>query len=307
MSESLESELIEWLTAQPGASRNVQLGIGDDMAIVDVGGRSVAITTDMLLDGVHFDRNRHTLEEIGRKAIACSLSDCAAMAVKPLAATVSVALPESSDMNDAKALHHGMRAMADAFDCVIVGGDTTGWDQRLAIDVTILALPYATHPPVRRDTARVGDVLFVTGPLGGSILGRHMNFTPRVHEAHGLVDAWGSAVHALMDISDGLAIDLHRMCKASNVGALLEERLLEAVISDDARELAHEDGKTPVTHALSDGEDYELLLAAKPDQPWQAPEGVSLFRIGTITDSGMMMRGVDGNDTLLSPMGYEHL
>ena len=306
MSESLESKLVEWLTAEGMTSSCVQLGIGDDMAVVEVAGQSVAMSADLLLDGVHFDSSVHTFEQIGRKAIACSLSDCAAMAVRPMAATVSLALPTSATMDDVRALYGGARSIAEEFECAIVGGDTTRWDQRFAIDVAMIAVPHGSHPPVRRATARVGDGLFVTGRLGGSILGRHIGFVPRVKEAYRLVDGWGSAVHALMDISDGLSIDLHRMCKASGVGALVEERLLEAVISDDARSLADRDGGSPLSHALSDGEDYELLVAASPDDSWKAPDGVSLHRIGEIVGSGVMMRGVDGRDTVLSPKGFEH-
>lgn len=308
MTESRELKLVEWLTAwsaEGESSSAVTLGIGDDMAIVDTGGGQVLLTSDMLLDGVHFDRSKHGPEAIGRKAIACSLSDCAAMAVKPMAATVSVALPGGWSHDDSHRLYHGMRAMADSFDCAIVGGDTTAWNQRLAIDVSMLAVAYPGLSPIRRSGAKVGDALLVTGPLGGSLLGRHLTFTPRVREAKSIAETLGRSVHAMMDISDGLSLDLHRLCKASGVGAVLDESMLGLVISPETAEAAKRDGRSPLDHVLSDGEDFELLLAVDPKAAHSVND-VTLFRVGTVTPSGLEIRSRNGIMGSLAPRGFEH-
>jgi len=305
---SRELELVEWLMArfaEGGSWPAVTLGIGDDMAIVDVGGQQVLLTADMLLDGVHFDRSVHQPEAIGRKAIACSLSDCAAMAVKPVAATVSVALPSGWSAEESRGLYDGMRAMADTFECAIVGGDTTAWNQRLAIDVGMLAVAYPGIVPIRRHGARVGDVLLVTGPLGGSLLGRHLTFTPRVHEARRVVGMLGEKVHAMMDISDGLSLDLHRLCAASGVGGQLEESWLDKVVSSEALESAGRDGRSPLEHALSDGEDFELLLAVDPSAT-VCVEGVTLHQVGVVTPTGLTIRRKAGAVEPLTPLGFEH-
>ncbi len=310
MPPSGESRIIEWLTAQPlhpDSAASIKLGIGDDMASIGDPGSDVLITTDMLLDGVHFDLGSHDLESIGRKALACGLSDCAAMAVKPLAAAVSVALPRDWRLEDTHKLYRGIHTLADAFACPIIGGDTTAWDQRFAIDVTVLANPHPGHPPVRRDGAKANDILFVTGPLGGSRLGRHLTFTPRVHEARRMVCAWGDRLHAMLDISDGLALDLHRLCAASGVGAVLQESLLQDVISPDAREAAVGDARSPLQHALTDGEDFELLLAADPGVDHRSVEGVTLYPIGVVTPTGLTLHTSDGAATPLEPEGFEHL
>ena len=309
MVKSGETKLIEWLTGRSELAKGsaVALGIGDDMAIVNVPAGGVLLTADMLLDGVHFDRGVHDLEAVGRKAIGCSLSDCAAMGVQPVAATVSLALPADWRMEDSQRLYGGMAAMAKAFNCAIVGGDTTGWNQRLVIDVAMVATPYPGLTPVRRDGAGVGDVLLVTGPLGGSRLGRHLTFTPRVREAKRILEAWGDRLHAMMDISDGLSLDLHRMCDASGVGAALDERLLEGVIHPDARAAAQRDRKTPMQHALADGEDFELLLAVDGQVATERVGGVAFHRIGQITETGLTLRCAGGGQIPIEPEGFEHL
>ena len=310
-----ERELVRWLQQRTGPPQwPVLLGIGDDMAVVEVGGTAtgggatVVITSDMLMDGVHFDTRVHGLEQVGRKAIACSLSDCAAMAVKPVAATVSVAWPADGNIEDAKKLFEGAWAIAREFDCAIVGGDTTSWGHPLAVDVAMIAAEYPDQPVIPRSGARVGDTLYVTGPLGGSRLGRHMDFVPRVREARSIAAATGPHLHAMMDLSDGLSLDLHRMCEASNVGAELIEDLMARAVSDDARKASEADGVSPLQHALNDGEDFELLLAVGGDAPEPpAIEDVYLHPIGRVVAVGVSLRRRDGTTQPVEPGGYEHL
>ena len=301
-----ESALIRWLTDQQSPMpAHVPLGIGDDMCIVAAGAETVLLGSDLLLDGVHFDSATHSLESVGRKALACGLSDCAAMAVQPRAATVSVALPDSFNLSHAKALYTEMRALGERFECPVTGGDTTSWSHPLAIDVTVMARPYPGLQPVLRSGAQPGDGLYVTGPLGGSLLGRHLTFEPRVHEAHRLAKNLGCALHAMLDISDGLSLDLHRLCASSNVGARLDESLLEQVVHHDAVEAARGDGRSKLDHVLGDGEDFELLLAVAGD-PRVSVAGVRLHRVGEIVASDLVIRRPNGRVEPLPVQGYEH-
>lgn len=307
MPQTGENALIAWLRERfpPDAAR-VPIGIGDDMALLTFPAGQVAITADMLLEGVHFETGCQKFEDIGRKAIACSLSDCAAMACNPVAATISLALPASIQMAQVQRLYEGMAQIAGEFDCRIVGGDTTSWPGRLAIDVAMLGEPMCSRGPVRRSTARPGDTVFVSGPLGGSILGKHLTFTPRLELARQL--APNPRLHAMMDLSDGLSMDLHRMCAASGCHARLEAPWLEPAISPAARKLAASAGGTPLGHALDDGEDFELLLTGD----------ASLAKsIGGLIPIGMMLPPeppnpplriihVDGRCEEIQPRGYEH-
>jgi thiamine-monophosphate kinase len=298
-----ELELIAWLKRrQSPAPSHVELSIGDDMASVRLGAARVLITSDLLLDGVHFVVGEHTPEQIGRKAMACSVSDCAAMAVRPVAATASVALPDKVDMAFAQRLVEGMNAVADAYDCPLVGGDTTSWPSGLVVDVAMLGEPWPGCEPVRRDGAKPGDAIYVTGPLGGSRLGHHIDFSPRVAEAHRLVTELRERLHAMLDISDGLSLDLWRICEASGCGAELDEALLDDVVSEAARALSARDGRSVLDHVLNDGEDFELLFAVDPEEP-APPIGV---RVGTMVTSGLTLTGRDGTSRPIEAKGFQH-
>ncbi|MGB0715744.1 MAG: thiamine-phosphate kinase, partial [Phycisphaerae bacterium] len=283
-----ESAFVEWLTALPSTSTCQSLGIGDDMAVIETRGTTVLLSSDMLLDGVHFESAKHSGASIGRKAIACSLSDCAAMAAIPRAVTVSIAYQHGTDLEFLKQIMLGASAMASAYDCALSGGDTTSWDQRLAIDVTIMAEPVDPSLIVKRSNAQEGDAIFVTGKLGGSLMGRHMSFEPRVQEGQSLARHLQRNLHAMMDITDGLSLDLHRMCRASSVGAVLFESGVDAVISDAAREMSLADGRSPLSHALSDGEDFELLFTVPQD--CSLPEQIDALKVGEIIESGFFLQ-----------------
>ena len=160
------------------------LGIGDDCAILDVApGSQLLVTTDMLMDGRHFRLESDGAEAVGYKAMGVNLSDIAAMAGVPRAAVVSVALPRANAVLIGQGLHAGLKRMADRFEVDLIGGDTNAWDGPLVVNVTLLG---ETSPPgaVRRSGARPGDVIVVTGPLGGSLCrGRHLRPEPRIKEA----------------------------------------------------------------------------------------------------------------------------
>jgi thiamine-monophosphate kinase len=298
-----ELQLVDWIARQVPASPAVPLGIGDDMAILSVPTDRPLLACDMLLDGVHFDSSRHSMRQIGRKAVARNFSDCAAMAVRPLAVTVAAALPRHLSADRVQELFGGILEIAAEFDCAVAGGDTARWEHPLAIDVAIVAVPFPGMRPVVRSGARVADRLYVTGKLGGSLLGRHMTFRPKLAEARQLATSLGHRLHAMIDISDGLSLDLWRLCRASKVGAIIEESMLEGLAHEDANAAAMLDGRSLIDHVLSDGEDYELLLAVDgPIIDSSAP----VYPIGTVSDGELLLKTKDGAIRRLVPGGYIH-
>lgn len=300
-----EFAYIDWLRQRTPPAENVIVGPGDDTAVLRPPARPLLVTTDMLLEGSCFRLDEAGPRRVGRKAIAVNLSDIAAMAGVPTAAVVSVGLPPTGGRELAEELYVGMREMADAFAVPLVGGDTNSWDGPLSISVTMFG-EATDRGAVLRSGAKVGDWVLVTGPLGGSILGHHLDFTPRVREALALHQT--ADLHAMIDLSDGLAKDLHHICEESRCGAVLEWDAIP--IADAAHELAGRDGRPPLDHALSDGEDFELVFTVSPTDGErlvreQPVPGITLTRIGQIGESGFWLeRG--GTREPLEPRGYEH-
>lgn len=295
-----ENDFLNWLADNTPNHPAVDIPIGDDMASVDLAGSPALLKIDQCLDQVHVDSRVHTPQEIGRKAVNRCLSDCAAMACAPAAILLSVALPRRVSAEFAQQLYLGCRSAADAFNCPIVGGDTGVWDQRLA--VTVAALGRKTGPTIRRDGGKPGDLICVSGELGGSILGRHLTFTPRIELAQQL--AARVSIHSMMDLSDGLLTDLPRLCRASHTGALIY--LPHVPIHNDARRLAGQSGREPVEHALGDGEDYELLLTLAPEDAAKASD-LGITAIGMLTaESDLCLIDAAGGRLPWPSGGYEH-
>ncbi len=309
-----ESEFHQWIYARSegaGPEGRVLVGPGDDMAIVAWPIGDVMPAVDQVLDGVHFDLAECGAKLAGRKAMARNLSDVAAMGALPMAAVVAVALPEGFSQTDAELVYEGIRELADEYHCPIVGGDVAAWRDdaaKLAITVTILARQAGTTAgvsPVLRSGARAGNAICVTGRLGGAWqTGRDLEFTPRVLE--GILLNFRHKLLSMIDISDGLAKDLSRLCEAS--GGIGAELIADAIpVHPDATAGREID---PLDAALFDGEDYELLftvprgrLEALLNDP-QLPCEVS--HIGwTTKEPGLRLRR--GDETAdLAPDGWDH-
>lgn len=299
----MELELLRWIRSRLGPRNGrVLIDSGDDAAVVRFGPTEVLFKTDSVIDGVHFDGRTARPEEVGHKAIARSLSDVAAMGALPSFAVVALMAPRGTPPAYLRRLFTGMNRTARRFETRIVGGDVATHRGKLAVSVALLGEPRGL-PPVPRSGARAGDLVGVTGPLGGSILGKHLRFVPRVREGRELNRRFG--VRAMIDISDGLSMDLGHLCEESGVGAVVDEARLP--IAPAARRLSRRDGRPALEHALHDGEDYELLFALPPGKG-ERLERSGLGRvIGKVTSRpGLFLRRRGGRREPLPRGGWEH-
>jgi thiamine-monophosphate kinase len=313
----MELEFIDWLRKHVPTDARARLGLRDDAAVVSLSSRSdVVVTTDMLNDGVDFRLEVDDPRRIGRQALGVNLSDLAAMAASPLAAVISLALPRRDSggrglLPLAIELYEGLLPLAKEFDVAIAGGDTNTYDGPLVISVTALG-ELSQRGPLMRTGGRPGDWLLVTGSVGGSILGHLFDFTPRVREALILHERY--ELHAGIDISDGLAIDCSRLATASGCGAVIFTDRVP--IAADAFRLSEQEAApdrhaTALQHALSDGQDFELLIAASPDtakavlrdQPLDCP----VTHVGELVSSaGLWQQSKTGERIALKPTGWVH-
>jgi thiamine-monophosphate kinase len=208
-------------------------------------------------------------------------------------------------MVDALELLRGARDCGAEYDCPITGGDTNGWVHPTVICITVAARAEPNRSPVTRGGARPGDRVYVTGRVGGSLLGRHLRPNPRISEA--LEINRQLSPHAMIDISDGLAIDLWHICESSGCGAQIDEVSLGNVVHADADLLARKTGRTPCEHALYDGEDFELIVVLADDAPGEVCERLGLLPLGAITaECELMLRRSDGRCLPLEIGGWEH-
>lgn len=299
-----ERELIRRLAAELPVDRG-PVGFGNDLASLEPAPGGLLWSTDMLMDGVDFDSAKHAWRDIGRKAMAVNLSDCAAEATTPVAALCAVSLNDGLSMDDALELLRGVRNCGAEFNCPLVGGDTNSWAHPTVICITVAARPDAGRPPVTRAGARPGDRIYVTGRVGGSLLGRHLHPTPRIHAALDINRQLSP--HAMIDISDGLAIDLWHICESSGCGATIDEDSLDKVVHPDAVTLAEKTGGTPREHALYDGEDFELIVVLAGDAPADVCRRLGLLPLGQVTaDRSLTIRHADGQRSPLEIRGWEH-
>ncbi len=300
-----EFELIDWIRRRIPKHSQVPLGIGDDAALLKFtrNGESL-VTVDMLLEGVHFTLETATPFQIGWKALGVNLSDIAAMGGRAVAVVVSIALPRKKAWDIAQGLQDGIDALAQRFDVCIAGGDTNTWDGPLVISITALGEPLGSGP-IRRSGAQPGDWILVTGDLGGSIDGKHLDFVPRLAEARELQAC--TKLHAMIDVSDGLAADLHHILEESHLGA----RLIADQIPISLAAQSADDGRTPLIHALEDGEDFELLMTLAPAEAKlllaNPPFATRLTHIGEIlSDPHCELVQQDGEIVPLPARGWRH-
>ena len=305
----MEIELVDWVLRRLPADPRLEVAPGDDAAVLrPPAGRRTVVTVDLLTEGVDFVLGPDCRPEaVGHKALAVNLSDLAAMAARPEAVVVAVALPRHGGDAIARGLFAGLAPLAAAHGVCLAGGDTNAWDGPLVVSITALG----SVPPGaawRRDGARPGDMIVATGRFGGSLLGRHLAVEPRVSEA--LAIASRHRVHAAIDVSDGLALDLHRMMQASGTAAVL--RADRIPIHPDAVTMSARsaDGRTPLDHALADGEDFELLMAmpraAADELVGRPPTAVPLTIIGEVVEgSGLHLDTPAGREPL-APRGFVH-
>ena len=235
------------------------LGIGDDTAVLRVSPDHARLATvDTLMEGVHFTMPPATAQQVGHKALAVNLSDIAAMAGRPQAALVSLVLPKQDGAAIAQGIHTGIQTLADTHNVAIAGGDTNTWNGPLVVSITVLGetgcRQTGQHAAVPRSGAQAGDWIMVTGTLGGSLAGKHLDFQPRLTEARTLDQC--VSLHAMIDVSDGLSADLHHILHQSRVGAIIEATSIPISAAADHAD----DGRSPLEHALCDGEDFELLF-----------------------------------------------
>ena len=287
-------------------------GIGDDCAVLPLGGEALVFTSDLLTEGVHFLRHATSARELGGKSLAVNLSDVAAMGARPVATLLSIALPPDASGVWAEEFMEGYRELSARFGTPLVGGDTTRSESGVTINVTAIGRSPLTHLKRRRD-ARPGDALFVAGELGASGAGLrdllaghpdtppariHRNPQPQVDE--GIWLGARSEVHAMMDLSDGLASDLRHILDESDCGAEVELERIPVAAGADLRT------------AACGGEDYKLLFTAAPTAGRQLEEevlarfGTPLHRIGRITERAGLTWLQAGSPVQLDWQGFTH-
>ena len=330
--ELTEDELVEAIArVLSGHEPGVVVGIGDDAAVLEPGGGQLVFTTDLLVEGVHFERGSSSARDLGAKAVTVNVSDVAAMGASPRYAIAAVAVPEDVEAAWVIELTGGMREACAEYALALVGGDTNRADL-IVLSVAVVG-EVAPGRAVTRSGARAGDRIVVTGSLGSAAGGLAISRASPEEAAAALSEPWGRELSealarpvarvgesrilarggatAMMDLSDGLAIDLSRLCRASGVGARVE---LEKVPVADALERgAVALGVDALALALSGGEDYELV-ATMPREVVEAARtdlfeafGTKLSDVGEIVEgSGVEAVRDDGSSSPLEPEGWDH-
>ena len=291
----METKFIHHIRSLPGTKL-----IGDDAAVID----GKIITVDMLTEGVDFILSEVDPHWIGRKALAVNLSDIAAMGGIPRWVFMAVALPKTGAFELAEQLLAGATPLIDKYNLQLAGGDTNTWNGGLVISITVIGC-VPQRGVFRRSGGKAGDRIFVTGKLGGSILRHQFFFEPRIDEALHLNEHYD--IHSAIDISDGLTLDLHRLATESRLGATIYESQIP--IAEDAVTLSQQSGRSPLDHALSDGEDFELLFTVSPQEAEKllAVQPFPLYDIGELaTETGLRMVAATGSIEPLQPRGFEH-
>lgn len=273
----------------------IELGPGDDAAVMRFGGERLLLTVDQLVEGRHYDPATTPVDLIARKAVARSVSDIAAMAGTPVAALATGALRDGFAQDNA--LFDAMARWASRWGCPLIGGDIARVQGPTVLTVTVLGRAHPARGPALRSGAKEGDGVYLTGAIGGSLRsGRHLSFEPRLREAAWLAGVLGDRLRAMLDVSDGLGRDAARIAEASGV----------RVEIDPARIPLHPDAGA-WAQAAAEGEDYELLFTASGAVPDRCPEtGVTVTRIGSVLAGAGCVARERGGVLDLAEMGWDH-
>jgi thiamine-monophosphate kinase len=294
-----EIEFIKYLAKKFRAKRPVVKGIGDDCAILEyTKDKYMLLTCDMIIEGTHFTANA-TGFQIGWKGVAVNMSDIAAMGGVPRYALTSVGIPRKKGVKFLKEIVRGIKALCDKIGVTIIGGDTNA-SQHTVLDVTMIG-DVEKRRVVKRDGAKVGDFIFVTGALGEGKR-KHLEFMPRIKEARVLAENF--KINSMIDLSDGLAMDLNRITEASRVGARIYKSLIP--LSEKSE---------PLGKAISTGEDFELLFTASAKESKKiikrmgAEADLPITLIGEVVSRrlGIKLVGDEGKSMPFKPKGYLHL
>ncbi len=303
----LINRIRDWLG---DASPESPAGIGDDSAALELpsGAAKFLITADPVIYGRHFEDSLAP-DQVAAKLAKRNLSDIAAMGGQPLASVVSLSIPGNLKTDWLERFYLGLKEQANAYNFSVAGGDVSQTDSFLGIFMTMTGV--SQNRILERGRANEGSLIYVTGELGGSILSRHYAFEPRLAEGKWL--AQQSEVLGCLDLSDGLGKDCASLLSANCIACLDCEKL---PISKDAISLSERSGKTPLYHSINDGEDFELLFAIKPREPfqdfeerWRSAFDTPLSRIGVVETPGKhgdsLIRLVNTSEKI-DFSGYEH-
>lgn len=293
-----EADLLRHIAARSAdlhGSGPIEVGPGDDAAVLRFGGEQLLLTVDQLVEGRHYVPESTSVDLMARKAIGRSVSDIAAMGGTPLAALATGALRDGFAYGDE--LFDHMARWGRRWGCPLIGGDIATVDGPTVMTVTVIGRAHPERGPVLRSGARAGDGVYVTGALGGSFAsGRHLTFEPRLAEAQWLCATLGQRLHAMMDISDGLGRDGARIAAAS--GARLEIQ---------PQRIPLHAGVQTWAQGAGEGEDYELLFTAEGEVPPRTPGGAPITRIGSVVEgTGCVLLRPNEQPIDASEMGWNH-
>ena len=329
-----EFGLIERLTKDNiTVNPSTRKSIGDDAAVIENGSKLTVVSTDLLVEGIHFDLMYTPLKHLGYKAIVVNLSDIYAMNAQPKQVTVSIALSNRFSVEAVEEIYEGIYAACKAYHVDLVGGDTTSSPRGLVISVTAIGQG-EREKLVYRNGAKVGDLVCISGDLGAAYLGLQIlerekqlyldnpSLQPDLEQQTYLVgrilkpEARKDIIEmlakndivptAMMDISDGLASELHHICRQSGVGAYIEESGVS--IHPDAQMMAINFKLDPITCALSGGEDYELLFTIDPSDVEKLKYLPDIYIAGEIVpkEDGIKLHTKGGNVHPIAAQGWQH-
>jgi thiamine-monophosphate kinase len=329
-----EFGLIEHLIANKALKHPSSFfGIGDDAAVLDYGGDPIVVSTDLLVEGIHFDLIYTPLKHLGYKSVVVNLSDICAMNAIPKQITVSLAISNRFSVEALEELYEGIHRACEVYGVDLIGGDTTSCPKGITISITAIG----TAPKEKiayRSGAKPGDLICITGDLGAAYLGLQIlerekqlyldnpNIKPDLENKDYLIgrqlkpEARLDIIEtfqknnivptSMIDISDGLASELYHICKSSGVGAFIEEA--QVPMNDEMRLMAIKFKLDPITCALSGGEDYELLFTINPEDIEKVQFMSDVYIAGEITESseGIKLHTTGGNIHPIKSLGWNH-